>query len=290
MRAFRLLLAGWFVFSARVVAQQLPAPSPIVRVTKIADRIEWVEFRSRVLARTKRFCAVLPANYRRTRGDWPILYLLHGRGRHERTLIDDRSCRKILLQASFVMILPQGDDGWYVDSPVRPQDRYASYLAEVMHLTAGRYRLSESPSKRALAGWSMGGYGAVRFAQTHPGRFGLVASIIGLVDFPRTGLPSGQSYPVPIERFGTAPDVWARFNPIHSVGKLRGSRIVLIAADKAFDRTMNENFRRELSRCGLCPDWVLLSGGHTFSVVRQALPIVIGRTARFFFPTRRDGE
>ena len=74
----------------------------------------------------------------------------------------------------------------------------------------------------------------------------------------------------------------ARFNPIRSVAKLRGSQVLLIAADRAFDRTMNENFGRELCRCGLRPDWILLSGGHTFSVVRQALPILIARTTEHF--------
>ncbi|NOX56059.1 MAG: hypothetical protein GXP27_16775 [Planctomycetes bacterium] len=279
---FRLPLVCAVLCSVPALAQQPKRTDPIVRVTTIAERIEWGQFHSRVLGRTKGFCAVLPEGYRRTCGDWPVLFLLHGRGRNERTLIDDRSCRESLLQAPFVVILPQGDDGWYIDSPVRTQDRYASYLAEVIQWTASRYRLSDSAAKRAIAGWSMGGYGAPRFAQTRPGRFGLVGSIIGLLDFPRTGLPPGQSYPVPVERFGKGPAVWARFNPIHSVEKLHGSRIVLIAADEAFDRTMNENFRRELSRCGLQADWILLSGGHTFPVVRQALPILIDRVARFF--------
>ena len=105
-----------------------------------------------------------------------------------------------------------------------------------------------------------GGYGSVRYAVTHPGEFGVVASIIGLLDFPRDGLPEGQSYPVPIDRFGSDPVVLRRFNPIHAADKLRESSLLMVTADQAFDRTMNENLRERLSELGIEHKWVILPG------------------------------
>ncbi|HCO23825.1 MAG TPA: hypothetical protein DIT97_12510, partial [Gimesia maris] len=80
----------------------------------------------------------------------------------------------------------------------------------------------------------MGGFGCVRFAERHPGRFAAVSSIIGLLDFPRSGLPEGQSYKVPVDRFGSDEAVWKQFNPIHAAEKLKGTSVLIITADQAF--------------------------------------------------------
>ena len=140
----------------------------VVSVAAIAPRIEAATHQSHVLGRPKSFCVVLPEGFDRAKPDWPVLVLLHGRGRNERTLIDHPAARKSLLAADFVIVLPNGNDGWYVDSPVRPADRYAAYIEEVLAVAERQYHLSRDRRRRALAGWSMGGYGCARFAQTTP--------------------------------------------------------------------------------------------------------------------------
>jgi S-formylglutathione hydrolase FrmB len=257
------------------VSRELP-------VEQLETRIECVTFHSRALGRGMAFCVVLPSDFTRERTDWPVLYVLHGRGRTCRSLIDDDGARGHLLRAEFVIVLPQGDDGWYIDSPVRADERYAAYLAEVMTTARRQYGLSGNPRRQGICGWSMGGYGSVHYAVTHPGEFGVVASIVGLLDFPRDGLPEGQSYSVPVKRFGGDAAIWRRFNPLLQAHNLSGSSLLIISADQAFDRTMNENFRERLRELGVQHTWVLLPGGHTFDVVRAALPLVIDHAGRTF--------
>ncbi|MBT4817387.1 MAG: hypothetical protein HON70_16910, partial [Lentisphaerae bacterium] len=60
-------------------------------------RILHPSFHSGALGKEKRYSVVLPAGYgadinRR----WPVLFLFHGRGRHERSLADDAVCRSAL--------------------------------------------------------------------------------------------------------------------------------------------------------------------------------------------------
>jgi S-formylglutathione hydrolase FrmB len=251
-------------------------------VTKLADRIDHVTFASQSWKARKRFCVVLPENYSATKGDWPVLYLLHGRGRTERSLIDDEVARAALLTAPFVVVLPAGDDGWYIDSPAKPIQKYAGLLSDTISAAESKYRLSRTSEQRAIAGWSMGGYGAMQYTVSHPNEFAMVASIIGLVDFPRRGLPDGQSYEVPTKVFGDEPATWKGLNPIHSVEKLRETKVLLIAASDAFDRTMNENFRQRLQEAKVEHEWGLLTGTHHFDVVKQALPIVIDRVRATF--------
>lgn len=269
---------------AVVIGQEVPTRSALagdesVRRTQLGLKIERIEFHSQVLGRTTPFCVVRPRDPLAEGKRWPVLYLLHGRGRHERSLIEDPRSRRILAAAPFATVLPKGDDGWYVNSPVRSADRYADYLDEVIAVAEASLPVSRRPGHRALAGWSMGGYGCTMFAATHPGQFASVAPIIGLLDFPRDGLPEGQRYEVPRHRFGADADVWRRFNPRYRVRALRGTSLLVITADRAFDRTMNENFRAALRQNCVAYRWKMLRGGHTFDVVVAALPLVVQHTA-----------
>ena len=162
---------------------------------------------------------------------WPVLFFLHGRGRTPRSLVDLEPMRQVFQGAPFCTVFPQGDDGWYIDSPVDPQGRCEADLEETIAL-AGRVRpLSRTRERRAITGWSMGGYGAVRFAIRHPDEFGVVAGIIALLDFPRPAdLPEGQNYAVPVARFGTDPAVWLRFNPLPEAAALWGRAVFILTA------------------------------------------------------------
>jgi len=241
-----------------------------------SPRIEELVFFSEPLGRPMKATVVLPAKYRDGITDWPVLYLLHGRGRHHRSLVDPDDTRSSLLEANFFTVLPQGEDGWYLDSPLIAGDRYSAHLTYLVDLVDSLYPVSRDRRKTGITGWSAGGYGAVRYAEVHPERFGTVASIIGLLDFPRPEtLPEGQNYTVPRERFGDDPAEWRRLNPIHHTHQLQNTGILIVAADQAFDLTMNVRFAGKLSELGIDFEWRLLQGEHKFEVVATALPIVL---------------
>jgi S-formylglutathione hydrolase FrmB len=271
------LAVGWAVVLA------LPAVAAEDRT-----RIAFSEIPSAALGRTLPVAVVAPAAPVGTPA--PVLFFLHGRGRHHRSLVDSPTACAALLAAPFYVVLPQGEDGWYIDSPAQPADRYAAYLGEVVAWAEQRLPVARTPARTGIAGWSMGGYGAVRFAQAHPGRFGYVASVIGLLDFPREPtLPSGQNYAVPVARFTAEPAVWAEFNPLNHVGALRGAALTLVLATKGFELTMNENFLAALAARGLpAPRVHRLEGGHEFAVVERAVPLVLADAADFFQKASAD--
>jgi S-formylglutathione hydrolase FrmB len=246
------------------------------------DRISYHEIESRALSRRLPVAVASPTQSGRADGK-AVLFFLHGRGRHHRSLLESAAAREALLTAPFFVVLPQGEDGWYINSPARPEDRYEAYLEEVVAWAQANLPIARSPSRRGIAGWSMGGYGAVRFAQTHPGQFGFVASIIGLLDFPRAeDLPEGQNYRVPTQRFTADPAIWAAFNPLRAVEKLQEARVTLVLATSGFERTMNENFLRALGKEALTARVHWLEGKHEFPVVERAVPIVLADAAEYF--------
>lgn len=268
-----LVMSGSFPVAAGSAAE--------LETEELFPRVEAVSFASASLKQRKRAVIVLPENWRSIKPEArQTLVILHGRGRHERSLVDDKMIRQQLLDSGLFVILPDGDDGWYINSPVRKQDVYETYLEEVLAKVANAYDLPEQGRQWAIAGWSMGGYGCVWFAERHPGRFAAVSSMIGLLDFPRHGLPTGQSYKVPVERFSADEVEWKKLNPLNQAEKLRGASLLIITADQAFDRTMNEHFRDRLTALELPHQYVELKGGHTFPVVRAALPLVLAHTQR----------
>ena len=77
--------------------------------------IVYSEINSDALGRALPIAMIKPAGEEKSR---PVLFVLHGRGRHHQTLIDS-AARAAMLAAPFVIVLPQGEDGWYIDSPAR---------------------------------------------------------------------------------------------------------------------------------------------------------------------------
>lgn len=244
-------------------------------IVNLFPRIVQVTFQSKVLNKKKSYCVVLPEGYGKEKNDWPVLFLFHGRGRTERSLVDDEKARNALLKSTFVTVLPDGDDGWYINSPVKPDDQYEDYTAEVIAHADKLYHLNSDRKYRALSGWSMGGYGCTCFAESHADGFSVLAPVIGLLDFPAKGFPAGQSYKIPVNRFGKNPAVWANYNPVYKAGRLKNTSIFIITADKSFDRTMNQHFSGKLKELGIPHDFKMLRGSHSFEVVRQSIPLVI---------------
>jgi S-formylglutathione hydrolase FrmB len=245
-------------------------------------RITFAEIPSAALGRTLPVAIVAPEDAS-TPARAPVLFFLHGRGRTHRSLLDSPAARTALLAAPFYIVLPQGEDGWYIDSPARPADRYASYLGEVITWAERNLPISRAAGHTGIAGWSMGGYGAVRFAEASGGRSGFVASIIGLLDYPRAEtLPEGQNYKVATARFTADPAVWARFNPLHGIAVLRGATLTLVLATRGFELTMNENFLAALAEKDIPARVHRLEGGHEFALVERAVPLVLADAAEFF--------
>lgn len=237
-------------------------------------RIWSCDFVSEAVHQPMRFNVVMPAGAdpKSSNTRWPVIYFLHGRGRHESTLLKNEQTRARLLASSCIVVLPRGRDGWYVNSPVDANDRYADYVDEVIELAEQHFPVGRAPRLRAIAGWSMGGYGAVYTATRRKGDFAAVASIIGLLDFPRPIIGDmSQNYKVP-PRFGDDPAIWQTLNPRVLLPALDGVPLFIAYADRAPEHQMNEVFIAEAKARGDAIQVRRQTGGHTFPMVEQALP------------------
>jgi len=151
------------------------------------SRIDCNALNSRILKYPVHYCVYLPASYdagatSRPARTYPVLYFLHGLGDNERTLfnsggwtlLDDlRRQRKM---GEFLIVAPEGGRTFYVNS-ADGSVRYSDFfLQEFVPLIETKYRISKGRNNRAISGISVGGYGALRFAFSHPEMFSAVSA------------------------------------------------------------------------------------------------------------------
>lgn len=151
------------------------------------SRIECDAVNSRILKYPVHYCVYLPASYdsgakKSPPQHYPVLYFLHGLGDNEKTLfnsgawtmLDDlRQQHKL---GDFLIVAPEGRKSFYINS-ADGSVRYSDFfLQEFIPLIEKKYRIGKGRSNRAITGISMGGYGALRFAFSHPEMFSAVSA------------------------------------------------------------------------------------------------------------------
>lgn len=223
------------------------------------------------MGRAHRYAVRLPDGACPSADGWPLLLLLPGRGRDPQVLFDAASpFEQIQWPAGLAIVVPAGEEGWYIDSAVIPVSRYQTMLRELLVLARCTLSLAAAPARTTIAGWSMGGFGAVRFALDCPQDVGVVVSMIGLLDYPNPSLPVYPVAPV----FGAAPENWPAFNCMTDAGRLRGKSILLCAARKDWTYPMSVNFRARLEQLGIACAYREYGGTHSVETVAAMLPDV----------------
>jgi S-formylglutathione hydrolase FrmB len=145
---------------------------------------------SKLRAREIPYRVILPASYANKPNDrFRVIYLLHGLFGHfdnwtNLTKIDEEYAKHV----NAIIVMPEGGDGWYTDSATVPTDKYESYIIqELIPEIDKKFRTIADRKHRAIAGLSMGGYGAIKFGLKYPDKFSLVGSFSGALDAPLRG-------------------------------------------------------------------------------------------------------
>ena len=110
-----------------------------------------------------------------------VLYLLHGYSDDHTIWMRRTSVERYAAAYNLAVIMPAVNHSFYTNEAQGEKywDYVSEELPEVMHRF---FRLSKKPEDTYVAGLSMGGYGAMKLALTHPERFAAAASFSGAVD------------------------------------------------------------------------------------------------------------
>ena len=143
--------------------------------------VETIQLQSKLVNATLPYNVILPADYRTSKTTrYPVLYLLHGLGGHYSDWLTRTNVADYAAQYRMIVVMPEGNDSWYVDGAAGSNDKYESYiLKELMPDVDKRYRTIQARYGRAVAGLSMGGYGAIKYGLKYPSTFAFAGSVSG---------------------------------------------------------------------------------------------------------------
>ncbi len=156
----------------------------------LARNVRTVHFFSDSLNEQRAFNLILPLDYEVSTGRYPVLYLLHG-------YTGDNSDWTLLTNLSgyaaryrLIIVMPDGSNGWYVNSATDPKAKFEDYIIkDIIPYVEKHYRTIPLRRARAIAGLSMGGYGAMFLGLKHPDLFAAIGAFSGALDVAHNGLP-----------------------------------------------------------------------------------------------------
>ena len=156
------------------------------RVDEVAGgRLLTQELDSKLMGRKMPYHVIVPTTYndKASNGQrYPVVYLLHGLFGNFTNWVRLTDLVEYSSRYRFIIITPEGGNGWYSDNLVKDGDKYESYIIkELIPEVDKKYRTLDRRDQRMIAGLSMGGYGAVKFGLKYPDMFVLAGSFSGAI-------------------------------------------------------------------------------------------------------------
>lgn len=238
-----------------------------------------VTFRSAALNRDIQYRVILPASIG-VGASLPVVYLLHGGGGNFRDWSNYSDVARFA-ERGLILIMPEGDDSYYVNAREPPQDRYEDYIVnDLIADVDKKFPVAAGRANRAIAGVSMGGYGAVKLALSHPDLFIFAGGISSAIDAP--------SRPFSIKRIQQSRHYSSIFGSWGTVTRRNGDPFVLArSADPAKTPYLflscgeqegllpaNRNFAALLESRQFRYEFHVVPGGHDWNQWDKRLPVV----------------
>lgn len=233
---------------------------------------------------------LLPDDYHTSRRTYPVLYMFHG-GNDDFRSFDFMGIRAWTAGKPIIVVMPDGGHaGWYsnpVTSFVGPRNWETFHIAQLLPWIEANFRTYAEYDGRAVGGFSMGGFGALKYAAKYYGHFASVSAHSGPASLRRDfglvvhwanitsavlDLAGGTVYGAPLwDQARVSAD-----NPVERIESYRNKRVFLVAGTSPdpinwFD-SANETevlagqreFRGLLDHAGIPNEAHEVPGGHVF--------------------------
>lgn len=171
---------------------------------------------------------------------FPLLFLLHGAGGRTEDWANPElgDIRNTARGLGAIVVMPEGATGFYTNwwnggrRGAPGWERF--YIDELVPLVEARFRVLRGRSYHAIAGLSMGGFGATFLASQLPGYFGSASSFSGLLQHQRPQVePALQAFGAKYtDVYGPQSGFYATgHNPTRLVDNLRATRVYVTVGD-----------------------------------------------------------
>lgn len=170
------------------------------------------------------YVVILPHSYAQDTAlgkRFPVLYLLHCMGCNHMTWLQPGygNLNTLIDSVHFIAVAPSDNNryGWWLDSPILPNYALSRFLKEELKPKIDSlYATLPGRLSTGVAGWSMGGFGALHNIIKHPDVYGSAFSIKGGVDptLPLNPAWGGNSFGLYTD-LGNAPEDSANWNAVN---------------------------------------------------------------------------
>jgi S-formylglutathione hydrolase FrmB/phage tail protein X len=253
-------------------------------------RLWYYRFQTSAIGWNPGINVLLPDDYRTSGLTYPVLYMLHG-GAEDFRQFDFMGIREWTAGKPIIVVMPDGGHaGWYSNptgSFVGPRNWETFHIAQLLPWIEANFRTFAEYDGRAVGGFSMGGFGALKYAAKYYGHFASVSSHSGPASLRRDfglvvhwanltsavlDLGGATVYGAPLwDQARVTAD-----NPVERIPSYQNKRIFLVAGTSPdplnwFD-SVNETqvlagqreFRELLSEAGIPYEAHEQPGGHFF--------------------------
>jgi putative tributyrin esterase len=149
---------------------------------------------SPALGRTMKYRVLLPEDYEPSRERYRVLYLLHGLGGDYLDWSTRTDIGRFARSLPLIIVMPDGENAWYTNA-AQNGPRFEDYIADDLVKDVERkYPVIRARYGRAIAGLSMGGYGALKIALKHPGTFAVAGSFSGALGAADPSFDDARAY------------------------------------------------------------------------------------------------
>ena len=213
-----------------------------------------------------------------TKGSWPVLVLLHGLS-DDHTIWSRRTAIERYVEGTGLLVaMPDGHRSWYVNDPRPGGMAYEDHIIkDVLGFIDRTFPTVGTRDGRAIAGLSMGGYGATMLALKHPNRFSVAcghSSAVGLVHARQTSDPRWKDLLLALPK--------EDYDVFTLAGKVKaGRRKVALRLDCGVDDFLlegNRAFHAHLTKIGLPHVYEEYPGAHTWDYwdehIQQSLAFI----------------
>jgi len=233
------------------------------------------------------FNIILPRGYGASTRQYPVLYLLHGYTDHYPAWVSYTRLTDYARSYDLIIVMPEGDNGFYTNSYTDRNLRWEDFIIlDLIPYVDSHYRTVAARRGRAIAGLSMGGYGAMKIGLKYPQMFAAAASLSGALAVAR-----GKHRPIkdpsmqkllesvygPPESPGRAAE-----DPFELIKKLKPEerpQLYISTGSEDFLLADNREFVRLLSELKVPYEYREFPGKHEWSVWDREIQVVLALQA-----------
>lgn len=257
------------------------------------SKVKQFTLKSEILGAEKSYSIYLPDGYEKSTERYPVLYLLHGAYGTHNSWVDEKfgNMQEITDDAiasggakKMIVVMPDasgtgpnsaGKNMGYFNVEGWAYEEF--FIQEFIPHIDKKFKTIASKDGRAIAGLSMGGGGAVVYAQKHPELFNAAYSTSGLLDHRYRPLKRLRNLDVAWlwSVVQTSPVEYIRNATAAQLSALRSVRWMLDCGDDDSIIFTNLDFFLEMKRERVDVEFRVRDGNHNWYFWRESLPLIL---------------